>query len=435
MMKNNPFVVSIKAKGFSDAFRRISSITKRYGLNPDLMDQAFRQFSELLQQFACGATFPITAVTLKRHKEIIEKYLNQNIEFAVHGYTHVDYSRLSQEIQFDHLKLACEVFAHSGIEPAGYRSPYLHSGKNLLAALYRYGFSYVSNQPILWDVLDKKNEIDSEASDRYDRALSFYNPWRASERLSLPRFGDHLLEIPVSLPDDEILIERLYSDKALVKDVWRSILNLTYQRGELFTLQLHPERISLCAEGVASVLTEARSLCPAVWIARLDEICNWWKARALTTIEISETDNVSYHCVITGPSGTTVLARGIEIDAVSLPWANNYREVKATQFNFRSFHRPSIGLSPSTSVDLANFLRQQGYLVETSLNKEEFSYYFNQIGFDIGQEKTIIEEIEGSKHPLIKLGRWPNGAKSALAITGDIDALTIWDYGLRLLGK
>ena len=434
MMKNNPFIVSIKAKGVYDAFRRIRSITKRYGLNPNLMDQALRHFSELLQQFDCGATFPITAVTLKRHEEIIKKYLDRNIEFAVHGYTHVDYSQLSQEIQLDHLKLAIEVFAHSGIKPVGYRSPYLHSGENLLAALDGFGFSYVSNQPILWDVLEK-SEIDSTAYDRFNRAVSFYNPWLASERLSLPRFGDHLLEIPVSLPDDEILIERLYGDKALVKDTWRSILHRTYQRGELFTLQLHPERISLCAEGVASILSEARALSPAVWCTRLDEISNWWKARAHATIEMSETENGSYHCVVTGPSGTVVLARGVEIDAASSHWANDYQDVKAHQFNFRSSHRPSIGLSPSTSLDLANFLRRQGYLVETGLNKEKFSCYFNQVGFDVSQEKRIIDEIEGSKHPLIKLGRWPNGAKSALAITGDIDALTIWDYGLRLLGK
>ena len=371
MMKNNPFKVSIKAKGPFNFFRRISSITERYGVNPERMDRALQQFSELLKQFGCGATFPITAVTLKRHEDIIGKYLDQNIEFAVHGYTHVDYSQLSQEIQRDHLKLANEVFNHSGIKPVGYRSPYLRSGSNLLAALDECGFSYVSDQPYLWNVLDE-SEINSEAYDRYNRALAFYNPWRSSERLSLPRFGQHLLEIPVSLPDDEILIDRLQGDKALISDVWRSILSLTYQRGELFTLQLHPERISLCAEGVASVLTEARSLSPAVWCARLNEVCNWWKARARASIEISETDNGSYRCVIRGPSGTTVLASGVEIDAASSHWANNYREVKATQFNFRASHRPSIGLSPSTSADLADFLRQQGYMVETSLKKKSF---------------------------------------------------------------
>jgi hypothetical protein len=33
------------------------------------------------------------------------------------------------------------------------------------------------------------------------------------------------------------------------------------------------------------------------------------------------------------------------------------------------------------------------------------------------------------------LGRWLNGARSALAITGDIDALTLWDCGLRFFER
>lgn len=433
-MKNNPIAVALKAKGPIHVLRRVRSITKRYGLSTNLMDQALQQFSEVLQKFSCGATFPITAVTLKRHEDIISKYLSHNIEFAVHGYTHVDYSQLSKEVQLDHIKHAREVFINAGIKPVGFRSPYLSRDNHLLSALDEYGFFYVSNQPFVWDVLDNSGN-DSSANDGYNRALSFYDPWQASERLSLPRFENHLLEIPVSLPDDEILIERLDGEKDIVREAWQNILNQSYQRGELFTLQLHPERISLCTEGLTSVLAKARELSPSVWCARLDEISKWWKARAGATVDISEADNGSYHCNIVGPGETTILIRGVEIDAPSSYWANNYREVNATQFTFKSSLHPSIGISPSTSPDLVNFLQQQGYLVETSSNKEKYSYYFNQTDFDVSQEKTTIDQIEGSKFPLIKLGRWPNGAQSALAITGDIDALTLWDYGLRVLGK
>ena len=43
-------------------------------------------------------------------------------------------------------------------------------------------------------------------------------------------------------------------------------------------------------------------------------------------------------------------------------------------------------------------------------------------------------ELETGRFPLLRLGRWPGGAKSALAVTGDVDALTIWDYALRFFG-
>jgi hypothetical protein len=37
-----------------------------------------------------------------------------------------------------------------------------------------------------------------------------------------------------------------------------------------------------------------------------------------------------------------------------------------------------------------------------------------------------------SPAPLVKLGRWPDGAKSALCLTGDLDALSLVDYLSRV---
>jgi hypothetical protein len=130
-----------------------------------------------------------------------------------------------------------------------------------------------------------------------------------------------------------------------------------------------------------------------------------------------------------------VLVRAVEVSEYSAPWMNGYREVKTMNFSFKSPLRPFIGFSPSTSTVLTSFLRQQGYIVEASSESERYSYYINQVKFDVNQEQTILAQIERSGCPLIRLGRWPNAAQSALAVTGDIDALTLWDYGLRLFGK
>jgi hypothetical protein len=107
----------------------------------------------------------------------------------------------------------------------------------------------------------------------------------------------------------------------------------------------------------------------------------------------------------------------------------------ATEFALRAPLRPFIGLSPVTSPDLAGFLRQQGYIVETSEEGHLYSYYFDQSEFTASQKRVLLSQIEETDRPLLRLGRWPNGARSALAITGDIDALTLWDYGLRFLGR
>ena len=432
-MKTNPITVAARAKGSIKLIKRARVITRRYGFTHVQMDLALQRYVRVLEHFNVGATFPITAVTLKRHGDTISQYLDQNIEFAVHGFTHIDYAQVPPEAQLAHLEHACEAFAKAGIVPMGFRSPYLRRESHLYTAIEKAGFSYVSNQPILWDILE--TDALSTLPSAYDRAIIFYEPWQSSERVSLPQAGDRLIEIPIALPDDEMLVERLGATNGLVERSWLYILSETYQRGELFVLQLHPERIALCSDALEAVLVEARELKPAVWCARLDEIAAWWKARSRTTIEITDIEDCGYLCIITGPTSTTVLAAVVDIDVPTQPWASDYRRVNGMRFTVHAPLRPFIGVSPSSSGALTHFLRQQGYIVEISQDSNRYKCYFDQANFDVGQERQVLAQIEKPDCPLVRLGLWPNGAQSALAITGDIDALTLWDYGLRAIGK
>ena len=52
-----------------------------------------------------------------------------------------------------------------------------------------------------------------------------------------------------------------------------------------------------------------------------------------------------------------------------------------------------------------------------------------------GWETRVWAEIDGGAFPLLRFGRWPHGSRSALSLTGDIDALTIGDYAHRILGR
>ena len=427
--------LAARAKGPLALLGRARSITDHYSLTPAKMNRALRLFVQTLRRFDCGATFPITAVVLERNGDTISKYLKQNIEFAVHGYTHIDYSQLAPEEQLAHLRRAREIFADRGITAIGFRSPYLRCGTRLHAAIEAAGFSYVSNQPVMWDVLDADAFAPATYAS-YEQAIVFYAPWRANERLSLPQLCHHMVEIPVSLPDDEILLDRLGGEtNGLVERAWRRILSQTYQRGELFTVQLHPERIAGCADGLSAVLAEARTLVPPVWFARLDEIATWWRARAAATVRITDAGDGGLRLVVAGPSGTTVLVRAVKVDVPTVPWADGYRQVQTMTFTVRAPLRPFVGLSPIASPALAGFLRQQGYIFEISEEGHRYPCYFDQTDFAAEHERALLAQIEEMDHPLVRLGCWPNGARSALAVTGDIDALTLWDYGLRLFGR
>jgi hypothetical protein len=84
---------------------------------------------------------------------------------------------------------------------------------------------------------------------------------------------------------------------------------------------------------------------------------------------------------------------------------------------------------------LGAFLRQQGYVTETLRESGSSALYLNEPDFSPKDERPLLNWLEESTAPLVRLGRWPDGARSALAITGDIDALTIWDYALRAVGR
>jgi len=47
--------------------------------------------------------------------------------------------------------------------------------------------------------------------------------------------------------------------------------------------------------------------------------------------------------------------------------------------------------------------------------------------------ESIAAEIETSCSALIRFGLWPGQARSAFAVTGDLDALSLMDHAARLV--
>jgi peptidoglycan/xylan/chitin deacetylase (PgdA/CDA1 family) len=426
----NFIAIAAKGKGYPALVKRARSIGARYGLGLAKMDRTLKLFVDILRKFECGATFPITASVLARHGSVVKKYQDQNIEFAIHGLFHVDYSQLSLREQNQHLERARQVFDQAKVRLAGFRCPYLRWNEDTLAAIRNNNLSYDSSQAIHWDV------ADGHLTDDYQRVLSFYRSRSAQDYPALPKRVGKLVQIPYCVPDDEALVERLkLGDVEAMSDIWLTILERTYDLGELFTLGLHPERIGLLQQPLTAVLARARCLSPKVWIARLDEITRWWQGRSQATCEVVPEGDSTFHLEVRGPSGTKVLARDVEVDVPTEPWRDGFDCISATSFRFRASKRACIGLSPDSDQTLLDFLRQQGYWVETGDEDQAYSIYLREPRFLAEDERPLLRRLAQSDAPLIRLGRWPDGAQSALCVTGDIDALTMWDYGLRFLRR
>lgn len=425
---NGPVGIAARGKGPLNLVHRAAMIGTRYGLSPHRMERRLDAVLRLVKRYDCDATLPITAHAVARHPDIIARYSAPEIEFAVHGYYHVDHAALTGAVQLEQLGRARKVLEENGVPAYGFRAPYLRWNEATMFAVRENGFLYDTSLAIHLPL----NPFSETAT--YRRALDFYGAAAAWERPILPWLENGIVRIPYCLPDDESVVDRLHLAPDEIATQWLSMLRFSHAHGELFTLGIHPERIGLCSVGIAAVLNSARAARPRIWIARLEHIARWWREREHSSIVIEEVDAGRLRIRAQGPSDLTVLARGLSVPD-SRPWADGYVVIPSLGSELQTDRRPCIGIHPCSPSLLAGFLREQGYVVEISERHEQYHYYLRRPRFSPADEGSILSKIEQSDSPLVRLGRWPDGAKSALAITGDIDALTIWDYAFRFLGQ
>jgi hypothetical protein len=106
-------------------------------------------------------------------------------------------------------------------------------------------------------------------------------------------------------------------------------------------------------------------------------------------------------------------------------------------FDVRADVRPTVAVHPSSSERLPAFLRAQGFVVEIADRGDGYARFLHRERFATEDEGPLLRELEPEldRPPLLRMGRWPGGARSALSVTGDVDALTIWDYASRFVGR
>ena len=411
----------------------------RLGLTPARFEGALGAIVEVLTRHGAPASFPTTGVALARHPLPLQRLAAQGIEVAVHSYHHVDLSLQPPAAQRDQVVRARHAFAHNHIPAVGFRAPYLRWNRDLLRLLFAHGFTYDSSTCALWPVLSP----EQAAAPVIQTVLDFYRPLDAAHTPVLPYLlPEGLVEIPVSLPDDEMLVDRLGLTAADIAPIWRAMLQVSHQAGELLVLQLHPERGRACAPALDSMLAAARALQPAVWITTLAEVAEWWKIRPQCQIHLQGLTAGGWEVNVKAPAVARVLAQGplsIETSAGTIHDAQmisswpHVTEVTTASFVVRSDWRPFVGVAPGSAQELLGFLRQQGYVVEISLERALYPVYFDWVSFDLAtQARPVMQLVEAPNAPLLRFSRWPAAARSVLVISGDIDSLTLWDYLWRL---
>jgi peptidoglycan/xylan/chitin deacetylase (PgdA/CDA1 family) len=418
------------ARGLKFVAKRATKLTSRYGISAQRSINRIKESMVTLAKYGCAPTFFTPGLVVERYPRFIQSLQSDGAEIAVHSYQHKDLRYMELSDAIEQLNKALRVYEKYGIENYGFRCPYLGWSDELLTKLPMGMFDYSSNRAI-WVGVPSHNG-SGDQSVMFNKLHDFYRPQLLAEAVSTPWIQPNLFEIPVCVPDDLQLHDGLNLESEGISQAWIETLKKTYQRGELFNLIFHPELSSICRQSFEDLLQEIRLLTPAVWVARNRDISNWWKEKASFKVAVHP-DNDGLLLEFSCTPRAVILARGVDAPDSAEVWDGSYFRLTSKTLILPDHQYPFIGLDSNAPADIVSFLEGQGYIVETSDKAAACGTYINADTLSrLGNPVQLVDYIEASPGPLVRFWRWPNGAKSALSITGDLDALTLLDYASRL---
>ncbi len=439
----NLVAFSIKTKGAHNFARRLKTVFTRFGFSEARTRLALHTIIDTLQPYNAAPTFFIPAVVLHRHPTLIAEIAHVGAEIGIHGYVHNDYRSLSEGEQYKQTQQAISVFEETQIPYQGFRNPYLGWTEESLQIFTRLGLSYDSNEAVLHDVIDL-DHLSPFLRSGYEKSLTLFQAIPCTAYTLRPHFEGALLRIPTSIPDDEMLFDRLrVTDPEKVGHIWSNVMQRVYNLGGLYTLNLHPERGILCRRALEMLLSYACSRPLPVWLARLKDIAQWWKERSQFRLNITPLTPGRWQVEATCTPRATLLARHLIVeDQPTSPGFGTDIRMQSHSCIIKATQCPCIGLSSQTSQQVLDFLQDQGYPAVRCSQKEACTYaLYLDLPEGLGttrQERiqrcsTLLQQVEQLEAPLLRFGSWPDGSHAALAISGDIDSVTVQDFFLRIL--
>ncbi|MFL5702370.1 MAG: hypothetical protein ACJ8AG_06010, partial [Ktedonobacteraceae bacterium] len=325
----------------------------------------------------------------------------------------------------------------------GFRNPYLGWTDESLRVFEALGFAYDSNEAILHDVIELER-FSPLLRSGFEKSLVLFQAIACNAYTLRPHFEGSLLRIPTSIPDDEMLFDRLrLTDPAKVGRIWSRIMERVYDFGGIYTLNLHPERAVPCRQALDTLLTYARNRPLPVWIACLTDVAQWWKERSQFRLHITASAHDLWRIEVTSTSRATLLARHLIVeDQPTTAWSGADVRLRPQHCVVNAICCPCIALSQQTPEDVVDFLHEQGYPCLRSSREDAHKYalYLDMpegLGAireeQIQQRSMLVQRIEQLEAPFLHFGCWPDGNRAALAISGDIDSVTIQDFFLRII--
>lgn len=415
----------IGTKGFLHSLERSIQIVRRYSFGK-------RRFSDMVSFLENGfsetgtkVTFCVTASLLEGHSAFFNHLRSAGHQVAAHGYFHFDFKRKPVSTQAEAIKKSFEAFRRHGMPVKGFRCPYLSYDSNTIEALSSSDYSWTSNDVVFWDRGRDWNSVK--------KLGSLYRTIDANVSLSLPFHSGRMIEIPITAPDDEMIFERYrVKRRGEMTEIWTNIFRRAYLRGELFHLLFHPERFPFLKDSIMDVIRQSRMFAPPVWPASLNEIACWWAARGKSLWSKSER-----WITLDAPQGATVLIRSSKGgNHFYKDYVIKERSLKDGRFSFET-RNPSnhiVTVSEDCHKGVSEFLSMEGFFVERRKSPPPGALFISGYAdFKETDRMKLLDRIDDSGYPLLRLWRWPRGARCAFTVSSDVDSIMFSDFFKRLI--
>ncbi len=410
---------------------RVSTILQRYSLSSRKFANAVIPMTELCLNSDVHPTFPSTATAVQRQPGLFRQIQTSGADLAIHGYRHLDYTLLDVSVVRAHYQEAINIFKENCIKFTGYRFPYLRRDNERIDLLADYNVQWDSSEVIAWPLINKENltEIQWEA---FQKILTTYEPKWIDETVSLPYFRENILEIPVSIPDDDILIERIKLSTEAISDIWQQMVKQTSQLNEMVILQLHPERYHCFSRPLQDVLGWLNSD-HTVWKASLSEIARWWKIKSHTKVEIQNHSKNVWLIQAKLKDKVSLLVRNLQVIDNSRigPYSGFLTQQK--EIFIQSETKPVIGIHSKCDNWIKKHLTNDGFLVEVSDTESQYACFVGKNS--IKTTRQLIKYVNKCQKPLIQIWRWPDEKRYCFCVSGDIDGTTLIDFWDRIYGR
>jgi hypothetical protein len=412
--------------------RRVFLIFRRYGFTTKRAKQRAVECARLLSDYGSGPTFATPGSVVRKNAKFCRHLHEMGVELAVHGYDHVDFTGLSKAEATRQFRRAADAFSEADVPIDGFRCPYLSCTPAVLDAVPAGMFAYSSNVAIWWDA--GIGTASREGTAIFEALRRFYAGSSSDAVISRPTIVGELVEIPASLPDDLQLYDGLKVGETGITDAWLAILRETHRRGELFAPLFHPETFEQCRPALQAVLREATQFAPPVWITQLRAVASWWRERGTLAANVDgrgSTVRIDFEC----PERATLLSRGLNGDSNTRPWDGVYEILVDRTIVVANDSRPFVGVSTECAPKTIAFLEEEGFVVVQGDDAGLSAVFLD--GETLRKHESdvaLLAYLESFPGPLLRLWRWPDGARSALCVAGDLDALSLGDYLARVIG-